>query len=324
MPYPFASPIPLPWFLADLVTLLASLAVVLYLVRTSSHPVAALLESFSFVFLYASVFENFAVGQGWYVYGRSLLMIGEVPLSVPLVEMDVLMIGLRLVEKLEMPAWSKPLVIGLLGMLQDFSLDPVAVRQLFTVGGVRSGRWTWLLPAGAVNIYGIPVYNFPGWMLIMAYAASFLLLGRWWFRRSGFRPIVGCLYPFAALLLALLAMVSPLSQFLLWLAPFFTKGSSGEWIMLAVHLLVPSVLLAALWRGKMREPILLPGDLVILAVPAALHLADILFVVAGGYERVLWLVVLASLVHLAFLGLVFALGVRIAKGAKDRTTSAAV
>ena len=84
-----------------------------------------------------------------------------------------------LLEKMEIPAWCKPFIVGLFGMLQDFSLDPYTVRQVFTVDGLTSGRWTWLAaPPGMVNIYNVPVYNFPGWMLIMLYASVFFLLGR--------------------------------------------------------------------------------------------------------------------------------------------------
>ncbi len=153
---------------------------------------------------------------------------------------------------MEIPDWCKPFIVGLFGMLQDFSLDPYTVRQVFTVDGLTSGRWTWLLKPGMANIYHVPVYNFPGWMLIMLYASVFFLLGRAWFRRSGYKPVVGYVYPFIAILLALLTMVSPLSQFLLWLAPFFTKGSNAEWVMLAFHLIFPIILLAVFWRGRMK------------------------------------------------------------------------
>ena len=33
-------------------------------------------------------------------------------------------------------------------------------------------------PHGAVNIYNVPVYNFPGWMLIMLYASAYYLIGQ--------------------------------------------------------------------------------------------------------------------------------------------------
>ena len=310
MQYLFQHPMPLPWLLADILTILVTLLVGIFIVRKSRHPVVAMLECCGFVFLYACIYENFAVVQGWYVYGRSLLMIGDVPLSVPLLEMDVLVTSLWLLEKMDIPAWCKPFMVGLFGMLQDFSLDPLTVRQVFTVNGLTSGRWTWLLPQAAVNIYHVPVYNFSGWMLIMLYASAFTLLGRWWFRRSGYRPLVGYIYPLLATLLALLTLISPLSQFLLWLGPFFPKGSNAEWAMLAFHLVFPAVLLAVFWRGRLKSPVTLKDDLPIFAVVVLFHLSDILFTIAGGFTSILWLVVLVSLVHFALLGWICFLGKR--------------
>jgi hypothetical protein len=308
MQYLFHTSIAIPWLLADLLTLVITTLVVVFMLRNSRHPVVALLEGFAFVLLYASVYENFAVVQGWYVYGHSLLTIGDVPLSVPLIEMDVLVIVFWLLEKMDIPTWCKPFVAGLFGILQDFALDPYATRQVFTLNGLTSGRWSWLLPEGAANIYGIPVYNFPGWTLIMMYAAIFLLIGRAWFRKSGYKPAVGYVYPFAMIFLALLTMVSPLSQFLLWLAPFFTKGSNSEWIMLAFHLLVPTLLLVFFWRGRMKAPITLKTDWPAFLVIGVFHLSDILFTLAGGYTEVLWLVLLTSAVHCGLLGLIWAAG----------------
>jgi hypothetical protein len=317
MQYLFQHPMPVPWLIADLLTLLVSLLIVIFIVRKSKHPVVVLLECFGFVFLYAGIYENFAVVQGWYIYGRSILMIGDVPLSVPLMEMDVLITGLWLLEKMEIPDWCKPFIVGLFGMLQDFSLDPLSVRQIFSVNGVTSGRWTWLLPHGVANIYNVPVYNFPGWMLIMLYASAYYVIGRWWFKRSGYKPAVGYVYPLLATLLALLTLVSPLSQFLLWLAPFFNKGSNAEWAMLAFHLVFPMVLLAVLWRGRMRSPLTLKGDLPIIAVVILFHLSDILFTVTGGHNAILWLVLLVSCTHFALLGLIYFLGKKISPAKEE-------
>jgi hypothetical protein len=311
MQYLFDTPIPAPWLLADLLTLAITVLVMIFVIKKSKHPVAILLESFAFTLLYASVYENFAVVQGWYVYGHALMMIGDVPLSVPLLEVDVLIAVLWLLEKMEIPVWCKPFIAGLFGTLQDFSLDPYAVRQVFTVNGLTSGRWSWLLPEGAVNIFGVPVYNFPGWTLIMFYATIFILVGRWWYRRSGYKPVVGYIYPFLMIFLALLAMVSPISQFLLWLAPFFTKGSSAEWIMLGFHLIFPTILLVLFWRGRMKYPVSLKEDLPVFAVIGLFHLSDILFTLAGGYTEVLWLVVLTSVIHWALLGWIYAAGRKI-------------
>jgi hypothetical protein len=309
--YVFDTPIPWQWRVADIITVLISLLVVAYVIRKASHPVSVMLEGFAFVFLYAGLFENFAVVNGWYVYGRSLLMFGDVPLSVPLVEMDVFLVGFRLLQKMDIPDWCKPFVLGLLGMLQDFSLDPVAVRQVFTANGTTSGRWTWLLEPGMASIHSVPVYNFPGWMLIMMYATIYVLLGRWWFRRSGYTPAIGYLYPFIALSLAMITMVTPLSSFLLWLQPFFAKGSQAEWIMLAFHLAFPCVLLLFFWRGRMKSSVSLTGDLPIFAVAVVFHLMDIAGALAGGFGDVLPLVVASSVVHFALLGLIYHQGRRV-------------
>jgi hypothetical protein len=311
MQYLFDTPIPVPWLLADLLTLAITVLVMVFVIKKSKHPVAILLEAFAFVLLYAAVYENFAVVQGWYIYGHGLLMVGDVPLSVPLIEVDVLITVLWLLEKMEIPTWCKPFIAGLFGTLQDFSLDPYTVRQIFTVGERTSGRWSWLLPEGAVNIYGVPVYNFPGWMLIMFYATIFILLGRWWFKRSGYKPAVGYVYPFLMIFLALLAMVSPVSQFLLWFGPFFSKGSKAEWVMLGFHLLFPLILLFVFWRGRMKYPITLKEDLPVFTVIGGFHLADILFTLAGGYTEILWLVVLTSVIHWALLGWIYAAGRRV-------------
>jgi hypothetical protein len=308
MQYVFQHPMPAPWLLADILTLLISLLVVVYIVNKSRHPAVVLLEGFAFVFLYASVFENFACVQGWYVYGRSFLMVGDVPLSVPLIEMDVFLTSLWLLEKMQIPDWCKPFIVGLMGMLQDFSLDPIAVRQVFDHLGQTSGRWTWLFEKSMVNIYDIPVYNFPGWMLIMLYGSIWTLLGRAWFKRSGYKVSVGYTYPFLAFILALLTMVSPISQFLLWLGPLGTKGSNAEWVMLAFHLLFPIVLLAVFWRGRMKFPVSLRDDLPVFATIGIFHLSDILATLAAGATEVLWLVVLTSLVHWALLGWIWFAG----------------
>nr|MDO8113758.1 carotenoid biosynthesis protein [Candidatus Sigynarchaeota archaeon] len=294
--------IPIPWFVQDVIVVAITLIVVVFIIKKSKHPVQALLEGFCFVFLYAGIFENFAVIMGWYVYGRSLLMFIAVPLSVPLIEMDVFIVGLWMLEKVRVPDWCKPFIMGLLGMLQDFSLDPLATHQVYTVDTVTSGRWTWILTPGAVNIYGIPVYNFPGWMLIMLYATIFVILGRRWFKRSGYKASVGNGYPFASLGLALLAMMSPVSNALLWLVGF--QGSVAEWVMLSFHLAFPTVLLIMFWRGKMNQPISIRQDLPIFAVPVVFHVSDIIFTIAGGFIEVLWLVVLASCLHVALLVIV--------------------
>jgi len=185
-------------------------------------------------------------------------------------------------------------------MLQDFSLDPLAVRQVYDTAGATTGRWNWLIAAGDVNILNIPVFNFPGWMLIMLYGAACLLVGRWWYRKSGYRPMVGAIYPFIAMISALMLMISPISRLLLWLGPMFQKGDTVEWLMLAFHLVVPAALLVFLWRGRMTQAFTV-DDLPVFIVPTALHISDVLFTLIGGYTEILWIVLLASFAQIALL-----------------------
>lgn len=125
-------------------------------------------------------------------------------------------------------------------------------------------------------------------------------MGRWWYQKSGYRPVVGYMYPFIAMVAALLLMISPLSRLLLWLGPLFEKGQPVEWVMLAFHLLVPSGLLVFLWQGRMSGPFT-AEDLPVFLVPTVLHLSDIVFTLVGGFSEIVWIVLLASGVQSAFL-----------------------
>lgn len=299
--YLFVEPFPIDWLVQDIIALLLSVFIVVFVVRREKRPGIVLLEMFAFVFLYASVYENAAIVMGLYSYGRSFVMIGFVPASVPLIEVCVLITGIWFLEKTKLSKWIWPPIIGLFGMLQDFSLDPLAIRQVHTISEVTSARWNWLInPSVDVNILKIPVFNFPGWMLIMFYGTICILIGRWWYKKSGYKRIVGIFYPFVAMFAALLLMISPLSKLLLWLGPIFQKGQPIEWIMLVFHLLIPTALLVFLWRGRMTSRFT-TNDLPIFIFPTALHISDILFTLIGGFTEILWIVLLASAVQTAFL-----------------------
>jgi uncharacterized membrane protein len=148
------------WIVQDLIVYLAALATVIFIIRKEQHPEIVLLEMVCFTFLYAAVYENFTTMMGWYGYGRFLVMVGNVPLSVPIVEYNIVYSTLR--------------------MLFDFALDPLAIKLVYASKEGTFGRWTWFMKPTDVGICGEPVYNFSGWVLVCGYAAAFLLLGRWW------------------------------------------------------------------------------------------------------------------------------------------------
>lgn len=299
---------PAEWLLLDAVALAATVFVLRHAMRREARPGQALLEFFAFCFLYAGVYENGAVLAGMYDYGRSLLMLGKVPFSVPALEFVVLYTALVTLERMAVPTWAKPFLVGSWGLLQDFTLDPLAVRQVYESEGHAVGRWTWALSPGDANIFHVPVFNFPGWTLILGLGSAALLLGRWWHARSGYRASVGVAYPFLAMLGALVVLVLPSSRTFLWLAPFFAQGSVGEWIMLGVHLAVPAALLAFAWRGRMTGALTLRADWPVFVVPALFHGLDLAFALIGGHFEVLWLQALVTSVHVGLVALIWASG----------------
>lgn len=296
------------WVIQDVIVLVLGVLATLFIVRHEERPAPILLEFVCFVFLNAAVYENFATLMGWYGYGRSILMIFNVPLTVPILEYLVVYAALRLLDTMDIRTWCKPFVVGALGMLADLSLDPLAVRQVFQTREGMIGRWTWFYATGAVNIFNIPVYNFSGWVLLCGYAAAALLLGRWWYRKSGWRGSVGYIYPALSMLLALGILVTPLSQFLLWLAPLMTKGSASEWIMMATHLAVATVLLIVFWRGRMLHRLSFREDMPVFVVFITSHVSNIAFALVGGFYGILWLQLLAAAVEIGLILFIAARG----------------
>jgi hypothetical protein len=278
------------WVAQDVIVLVVTLGLVMFILRKERHPAAFITELFCFVFLYAAVYENAATLMGLYGYGRSILMVFNVPITVPLAEYVVVYAALRMAGSMKMPAWVKPLFVGVIGMAYDFSLDPLSVSQVFT--GAREpaiGRWSWFPQAGDPVIFGIPVFNFPGWIILCGYAAAALLIGRALYRRSGYKPWVGFLYPPVAMLAALGVMMSPVSSSLLWLEPLASRGSASQWVMLGFFCAAQVAIYLAAWRGRMESALTLREDWPIFYVLLGAPLVNIGFALAGGYPSILWL-----------------------------------
>ena len=296
------------WVIQDVIVIILAVITVLFIIRKEEHPGPVILEFVCFVFLNAAVFENFATLLGLYGYGRSILMLFNVPLSVPILEYLVVYSSLRILNSMRIRTWCKPIIVGVFGLLTDLSLDPLAVRQIFETKESTIGRWTWYFEPGAVNIFNIPVYNFSGWVLLCGYAAAFILLGRWWYKKSDFKFAVGYLYPVLGMLAALGILVTPLSNFLLWLQPFMQKGSISEWIMMMFYLCLAAAMLAVFWRGRMMRKLSFRDDLPIFLVFTAGHISNIIFALIGGYYEILWLQILAALVQLGLILLIYMRG----------------
>lgn len=288
------------WIIGDIVILLLGVLVVGFIVRKEKRPLPLLLELFCFIFLYAAIYENLATIVGWYGYGHGLTMIFNVPLSVPLVEALFVYTGIRFALKMKIPKWTIPLLVGCFGVLADLTFDPLSLAQVH--GGI--GRWTWFISAGDVNFFGAPVYNYVGWFLLCGYATAFALLGRWWYEKSGYKKVVGVLYPPLTMLAALLVMVSPLSSFLLWLGPWFSKGGWTEYVMFAGVFVILAVILTV-WRGRMREKLSWKNDYITPTVFGVFYLTNIIFTLIVGRWDILGFILPFVAIHMIILLLGF-------------------
>jgi hypothetical protein len=289
------------WIVGDFVILLLGVLVVGFIVKKEKRPLPLLLELFCFIFLYAAIYENLATVVGWYGYGQGLVMIFNVPLAVPLIEVLFVYAGIRFGLAMKVPRWMIPLLVGCFGVLADLTLDPVALAQVH--GGI--GRWSWFIGAGDVNFFGAPVYNYVGWFLLCGYAAAFILLGRWWYERSGYRRVVGVLYPPIAMIAALGLMVSPVSAVLLWLAPWFNRGGWTEYVMfVGVFVILAAILVV--WRGRMRERLTWKNDYIIPVVFGGFYLTNVVFMVVAGR----WDILVFSLPFIILHGGIFLVGFR--------------
>ena len=83
----------------DLLVYAIGFATLAFILRNEERPLSIIGELIAFCFFNAAVFENFATVMGLYGYGRSLLMVFNVPLSVPLVEWLVVYTTLRLLAQ---------------------------------------------------------------------------------------------------------------------------------------------------------------------------------------------------------------------------------
>ncbi len=296
------------WLIQDILVLIIATLMIFYIINNEQRPKIVLMQFIGFVFFYAAAFENVAVSmglmgnEGFYAYGRSILMIFNIPLTVPIIEFLIVYSTLRVLKTINIPSWTKPFITGLSAMIFDFSLDPVAVKQIFQTSEGIIGRWSYYPIPGEPVIYGEPVMNFTGWIYIAGYWTTFILIGEWWHKKKGYNNLIGYLYPILASILSLVCLVSPLSNLFNFMGPFFPRTSNMQWVMLiALSVITVGVLLLAFvkfWDRRFVRSLNYRKDFPIMFTFLGIPLVNTIFCIIGGYTQVLWLVVLAELLLL--------------------------
>ncbi len=111
------------WIIQDVLVLIIAALMVFYILKNEERPKIVLMQFICFVFFYASVFENVAATmgamgkEGFYSYGHSIIMIFNVPITVPIIEFLIVYSTFRVLKMINIPSWSKPFIVGLIAML---------------------------------------------------------------------------------------------------------------------------------------------------------------------------------------------------------------
>jgi uncharacterized membrane protein len=293
---------PATWLIAEV---LVSILFIYCIVHASKqeHGILKILELCGFIF-YSAIFENIGVYTQIYDYNLNrIMLIGKVPIEVLMVEGIIFYASLQLVNKLHIPSWGKPFAVGFLSSFQDMSLDPSAVFDLHKLDGVMSGQWNWTFRYDG-TFFGIPFFNFSGWMYLMAYYVLAIQVGMWLYKKYK-KEWIGYVYPFVGGLAAAILLVSPITQFLLFVNPFFPMYTRGaEMAILAVNYLVGLGILLRFM--KVDQPFELKSPIFI--IPLVLHLFDLAIAFALQLQIAYVPVVTVSLLHMAFLAFVYARG----------------
>ena len=295
---------PITWLLSEILSI-ALLFIVLAHAAKRENAAHRILEFFGFI-MAAAIFENIGVAYDIYDYDlHRLLMIGKVPLSILIIEAAILYAALLLVERLAMPKWTMPFIVGMLGSVQDMTIDPASVFDLHSFDGVMSGQWNWTEHYSG-GLFGIPFFNFSGWFTMIAFFVMFILIGRHLYEKKQSKAL-GYAYPLVAALLTVLLMVSPVNWFFLYMWPFFGfYVKIPELIMMIINLGFPMALLFV-YRKRMK-PATFAENKLSYCLPVFLHVFCAIVGFAAGIQQAYLPGILVTVLHTAFLAWLYVRG----------------
>jgi len=290
------------WAIAEFFAIALFLYCLADIIRNSDDKVKVFraLELLGFI-IYAGIFENIGVLGNTYNYSLDrLIMVGTVPLSILMFEAVIFYAALRFAEAMKFPKWTIPFIVGLLAVLQDMTIDPVAVFDTHLVAGVMEGRWNWITNYKGL-LFGIPFFNYTGWFFLMFYYTALIKLGRNFHKKKNYKTGPGIAYLILSPILGVLLIVSPITRFFLFLEPFFTKfiHRPVEISMLVFFMIISIVILIKYQKKDIS--INLKDDKVIWIIPLILHTFDIILAFSLKITIAYIPVLLFAGIHLGYL-----------------------
>ena len=199
-------------------------------------------------------------------------------------------------EYFDMPKWSAIWVIGQYASFHDMGIDPVYVHDRYLFNGVLSGQWNWHLHYTDA-FFGIPFFNFSGWLYMTGIYAAMIYLGRWIHQKYNTNFV---------------AVAYPLVSGLLLIVPFSLVGfvlitgdtRMGELVRMIVNFIFPIILLVL--YGKRLRPIDLKKHRIVFVVPIVLHLYNLVVGFGLGITISYIPITVAAVLHFAFLYFLYA------------------
>ena len=309
------TPFVLSWLASEVVATWLFLACAVHAAATArgaASAVAAIAELVAFV-PYALAFERVGVSIPNYAYAADrVMMVGPVPLEIPLIEAVVVYAALRRAKFLSLPGWASVLAVGVASAVQDMTLDPVAVHDVR--GDPPHARWTWVVryPNGFFGST-IPFFNFSGWFVMCAYYAAFVVAGRAVHGFLGRPAWFGVVYPVAAACASFALLVDawfPLTEFLLYGKRFgepFSRDTELGLLLTLVGLGLSAIFV--LLRVDKRFDV--GRDGLPFAVPMVLHLFDLVQAVHSRQFEQVAPAFLFTALHGSFLAVMVGMSLRV-------------
>lgn len=289
---------PVTWIIMEVMSVVL-FAMCMRHALNSDRPKHKIFELCCFV-LAAALFEHVGVLGGNYWYSQERFMrFGLLPLSILLIESVIMYSAMTLFEYTNMPKWSVIWFVGLLSTIQDMTIDPVYVNDTYVIDGVTQGHWNWTIYYDT-TFFGIPFFNFSSWFFMTGIYAGMMLLGRHLYDKKK-KEWIGVAYPFVSAVLLIVALVPTA---ILLIKPVYSDNNTFkfwyELIALIFNFACAIVLIAKNWK-KMSPVNLKKDGIVIFAIPAILHLYDIIVGFGLGIQKSYVPVVVFTAIHMAYL-----------------------
>ena len=293
---------PITWIVMEVMSVVLFLICMIHALK-SKRPLQQLFELCCFL-LAAGIFEHFGVLTGNYWYSQErFMMVGLLPLSILMIEAVTMYSAMVLFDYLNMPKWCIIWFVGLLSMVQDLSIDPVYVHDTYTFDGLVQGHWNWKIYYEP-TFFGIPFFNFSSWFYMTGLYAGLIAWGRQIYAKKR-KEWIGTAYPFLAAVCLLIPLIPTA---LLLVKPIYSSNSTFlfwyELIAMIANFAFGAALIVKYWQKQSPVDVKKDG-VVIFAVPAILHLYDIVVGFGLGIRQSYIPVVVFTALHLGYLYVVY-------------------